>query len=51
MFDISFIHYLNTLNNNRYQTKYNVFYDEFGKNHITGVDNMTFLVKIAPPGL
>ena len=52
MFDISFIYYLNTLNNNRYQTKYlNVFYDEFGQNHTTGVGNMTFLVKIVPPGL
>ena len=28
-----------------------LFYDEFGQNHTTGVGNMTFLVKIVPPGL
>ena len=61
MFDISFIHYLNTLNNNRYQTKYLKCilwsyhrcwqYDIFSQNCAPWIGNMTFLVEMAPPGL
>ena len=55
MFDISLIHYLSTLNNNRQktvQTKYlSVFYDEFGQNCAPWVVSRTSLAKLCLPGL